>query len=113
MVESVGGDLGSQAARKLCAGGLFLWFGQASAAPITLDFFQTLQAGAGLTLRHFVYMDADGTRDAKDMATLLDLAAKGRLRIEVGHRGDWNATGAVLTEMAAGRLRGKAVLSVG
>lgn len=113
VLESVGGDLGSKAARKLRPGGLFLWFGQASAAPITLDFFQTLQAGAGLTLRHFVYRDADGSRDAKDMAALLDLAEKGKLRVEVGHRGDWSTTGAVLTEMAAGRLRGKAVLSVG
>jgi NADPH:quinone reductase len=112
VVESVGGDLGSQAARMLRPGGLFLWFGQASAAPITLDFFQTLQACSGLTLRHFVYSDGDGSRDAKDMATLLDLAGTGRLRVEVGYRGDWNATAAVLTEMAAGRLRGKAVLSV-
>jgi NADPH:quinone reductase-like Zn-dependent oxidoreductase len=81
--------------------------------PITLGFFQTLQVGAGLTLRHFVYQDADGSRDAKDMAALLDLADKGKLRVEVGHRSDWSATDAVLAEMAASRLRGKAVLSVG
>ena len=46
------------------------------------------------------------------MATLLELAGQGRLTVEVGHRGDWSMTGAVLAEMAAGRLRGKAVLSV-
>lgn len=80
--------------------------------PDTLDFFRTLQAGAGLTLRHFVYSDGDGSGDAEDTATLLELVDQGKLTVEVGHRGDWKTTGAVLAEMAAGRLRGKAVLSV-
>lgn len=112
VLESVGGPLGTETLHKLRPGGLFLWFGQASATPITLDFFRTLQAESGLTLRHFVYSDRDGSRDARDMAALLELADQGALTVQVGHRGHWDTTAAVLSEMAAGRLRGKAVLSV-
>ncbi|MFG2347893.1 zinc-binding dehydrogenase [Streptomyces phaeochromogenes] len=112
VLESVGGDLGSSAAHKLRPGGQFLWFGQASGKPITLDFFRLLQDGTSLTLRHFVYADGDGSRDAADIGALLDLASQGRLRVEIGHRGDWSSAGPVLREMSAGRLRGKAVLSV-
>ncbi|MFF4828076.1 zinc-binding dehydrogenase [Streptomyces sp. NPDC001312] len=112
VLESVGGDLGSKAAHKLRPGGQYLWFGQAGGSPITLDFFTLLQAGTGLTLRHFVYADGDGGRDAGDMADLLDLASQGRLSVEIGRRGDWSSAGPVLKEMAEGRLRGKAVLSI-
>lgn len=112
VLESVGGDLGSSAAHKLRPGCQFLWFGQASGNPITLDFFRLLQDGTSLTLRHFVYADGDGSRDAADIGAPLDLASQGRLRVETGHRGDWSSAGPVLREMSAGRLRGKAVLSV-
>jgi NADPH:quinone reductase len=112
VLESVGGDLGSKTVHKLRPGGQFLWFGQAGGSPITLDFFRLLQGGTGLTLRHFVYADGDGSRDAQDMDVLLGLASEGRLRVEIGHRGDWSSTGPVLKEMSAGRLRGKAVLSI-
>ncbi|MEV4034062.1 zinc-binding dehydrogenase [Streptomyces umbrinus] len=111
VLESVGGDLGSSAAHKLRPGGQFLWFGQASGNPITLDFFRLLQDGTSLTLRHFVYADGDGSRDAADIGAPLDLASQGRLRVEIGHRGDWSSAGPVLREMSAGRLRGKAVLT--
>ncbi|MGW0657242.1 hypothetical protein ACWD4T_52750, partial [Streptomyces umbrinus] len=94
VLESVGGDLGSSAAHKLRPGGQFLWFGQASGNPITLDFFRLLQDGTSLTLRHFVY--ADGSRDAADIGAPLDLASQGRLRVEIGHRGDWSSAGPVL-----------------
>ncbi|MFJ5845520.1 zinc-binding dehydrogenase [Streptomyces sp. NPDC092903] len=113
VLESVGGDLGSKTVHKLRPGGQFLWFGQASGNPITLDFFRLLEAGIGLTLRHFVYADGDGSRDARDIEALLSLASKGKLQVEIGHRGDWSSAGPVLKEMSTGRLRGKAVLSVG
>jgi NADPH:quinone reductase len=112
VVESVGGSLGSKAAYKLRPGGLFLWFGEASGEPLTLDFFHLLQAGQSLTLRHFVYSDAADSDTASDIAALLDLAAQGRLTVEIGRAGDWDLTAGLIEEMAAGRLRGKAVLTV-
>ncbi|MFF7633041.1 zinc-binding dehydrogenase [Kitasatospora sp. NPDC008050] len=112
VLDSVAGPLGSTAARKLAPGGLFLWFGQASSRPLTLDFFTLFEGGQGLTLHHFVYLAADDHQDADDLAALLELAAQGRLRAEIGHRAHWSHTAALLEEMAHGRLRGKAVLTV-
>jgi NADPH:quinone reductase len=113
VVESVGGSLGSKAASKLRAGGLFLWFGEASGEPLTLDFFRLLQAGQSLTLRHFVYSDnVPDVNTVADIAVLLDLAAQGQLTVEIGRAGDWDLTAGLIEEMAAGRLRGKAVLTV-
>ncbi|WTW95694.1 zinc-binding dehydrogenase [Streptomycetaceae bacterium NBC_01309] len=112
-LESVGGAVGSAAATKLRRDGLFLWFGEASSEPLTLDFFRLFEGGEGMTLRHFVYSDAAPGADARDIAALLDLAAAGRLTVELGHHGDWSATPRVLELIATGSLRGKAVLTVG
>jgi NADPH:quinone reductase-like Zn-dependent oxidoreductase len=114
VLESVGGELGSKAAYALRPGGQYVWFGQASGDPISLDFFRLLQGGTSLTLRHFVYSDgdSDGSRDAEDMAALLALASRGKLRVEIGQRGDFSSAGPMLKEMSAGRLRGKAVVSI-
>ncbi|MFD3558652.1 zinc-binding dehydrogenase [Streptomyces sp. NPDC058686] len=113
VLESVGGDPGSKAACTLRPGGQYVWFGQASGNPISLDFFRLLQGGTSLPLRHFVYSDGDGSCDAEDMAALLALASHGKLQVEIGHRGDFSSAGPLLKEMSTGRLRGKAVVSTG
>lgn len=64
-------------------------------------------------MRHFVYGDGDGSRDAQDMNALLDLASQGKLQVEIGRHDNWADADSLLKEMAAGHLRGKAVLSVG
>ncbi|OPG13291.1 zinc-binding dehydrogenase [Microbispora sp. GKU 823] len=110
VLESVGGAVGSAAATRLREGGLFLWYGQAGGAPLTLDFFRLFDGGTALTLQHFVYMGRSDDRD--DLDSLLELAAAGALQVEIGHRGSWEETATVLDALAAGRLRGKAVLPV-
>ncbi|MFI1258126.1 zinc-binding dehydrogenase [Streptomyces netropsis] len=113
VLESVGGTLGSSAARTLRTGGRILWFGQAGGEPLAPDFFGLFDAGPSLTLRHFT-PSADGEEaDAREVVDLLDLAAEGRLRVEISHRGHWGETAAVLEDMAHGRLSGKAALIVG
>ncbi|MGX8904816.1 zinc-binding dehydrogenase [Streptomyces netropsis] len=113
VLESVGGALGSTTSRALRTGGRILWFGQAGGEPLTLDFFGLLDDGPPLTLRHFTRPAAGEAGDAREVADLLHLAAEGRLRVEIGHRGHWGETAAVLEDMAHGRLSGKAVLTVG
>ncbi|WP_370418116.1 zinc-binding dehydrogenase [Streptomyces sp. QH1-20] len=113
VLESVGGALGSTTSRALRAGGRILWFGQTGGEPLTLDFFGLLDGGPPLTLRHFARPAAGEATDAREVAGLLYLAAEGRLRVEIGHRGHWGETAAVLEDMAHGRLSGKAVLTVG
>ncbi|MEW2581380.1 zinc-binding dehydrogenase [Streptomyces syringium] len=113
VLESVGGALGSTTSRALRTGGRILWFGQAGGEPLTLDFFGLLDGGPPLTPRHFSRPTGGAEADAREVADLLDLAAEGRLRVEIGHRGHWGETAAVLEDMAHGRLPGKAVLTVG
>ncbi|MEV6776614.1 zinc-binding dehydrogenase [Streptomyces syringium] len=113
VLESVGGALGSTTSRALRTGGRILWFGQTGGEPLTLDFFGLLDGGPPLTLRHFARSAAGEAGDAREVADLLDLAAEGRLRVEIGHRGHWGETAAVLEDMVHGRLSGKAVLTVG
>ncbi|WP_167471940.1 zinc-binding dehydrogenase [Nocardia arthritidis] len=113
VLESVGGALGSAAAHKLRTAGLLLWFGQASGQPLSLDFFDILRAGQSLTLRQFVYGDnGRPDRDARELERLLVLVAGGELTVPIGHHRDWSHTARLLDDMAGGRLRGKAVLTV-
>ncbi|MFG3366295.1 hypothetical protein ACGF0K_15075 [Streptomyces sp. NPDC048156] len=100
-------------ASTLRPGGQHVWFGQAGGNPISLEFFRLLQGGTSLILRHFVYSDGDGSREAEDMAALPALASYGKLQVEIGHRGDFSSAGPLLKEMSTGRLRGKAVVSIG
>lgn len=112
VLESAGGNLGSHTAALLRTGGLFLWYGQASNKPLTLDFFALFNGGQSLTLRHFVHHDAPEADDAQDLGTLLELAAEGHLRADVGYHADWRHTAAALEDLAHGRMRGKAVLTL-
>ncbi len=112
VLESVGGSLGSRTAGLLRPGGLFLWYGQAGGQPLTLDFFALFNGGQSLTLRHFVHHDAADADDARDLGTLLHLASDGQLTADIGYRADWRHTATALEELAQGRVRGKAVLTI-
>jgi NADPH:quinone reductase-like Zn-dependent oxidoreductase len=110
VVESVGGAVFPAAWRLLDPRGLFVWMGQASRTPPTLDFFDWA-GGASATLRKFLYSDSDIT-DAEDLATLVRLVATDRLHPEVAVTADWTHTPAVLADLLARRIRGNAVLEV-
>jgi NADPH:quinone reductase len=110
VLESVGGAVGTAAIHTLRPDGLFLWFGQSSGAPLTLDFFDVLSAGQSLTLRQFVYRDAADS--GHDLQRLLALVADGKLTVRIGHHLDWSHAARLIDDMAGGRLPGKAVLTV-
>ncbi|MFL6110377.1 MAG: zinc-binding dehydrogenase [Catenulispora sp.] len=108
--ESVGGEEFASAITKLAAGGTVLWYGQASLAPITLDFF-SLFAVTPFTLKHFPHWVSE-TSDAEDLATLIALIHEGRLHPEIGTTADWADTASVLDDVYARRVRGNAVLTI-
>jgi NADPH:quinone reductase-like Zn-dependent oxidoreductase len=108
VLESVGGDVMTDALGKLAPGGLLLWFGMASLQPPTLDFFAL---PPGVTIRHFVYW-TQANRDAEDLATLVDLVATGRLHPEIGTTATWEQTPQVLTAVRNRDVRGNAVLTL-
>lgn len=110
VIESVGGDVFPAAWRLLHARGLFVWMGQASRTPPTIDFFDWT-GGANARLRKFLYSDSD-ISDGDDLATLVRLVGSGRLHPEIGLLTDWTNTGEAITELLARRIRGNAVLEV-
>jgi NADPH:quinone reductase-like Zn-dependent oxidoreductase len=110
VVESVGGALFPTAWRLLHDRGLFVWMGQASRIPPTIDFFDWT-GGANATLRKFLYSDSDSSYN-DDLAALVRLVDTGRLHPEIGVLTDWTHTAAAITELLARRIRGNAVLEV-
>lgn len=110
VIDSVGGDGFARAWRLLDHHGLFVWMGQASRQPPTIDFFDWT-GGANATMRKFLYSET-GDSVADDLATLARLVAAGRLHPEIGVAADWGSTPAVLADLVSRRVRANAVLTV-
>ncbi|ATF95383.1 Uncharacterised protein [Cedecea neteri] len=64
-----------------------------------------------MTLRHFVYNELSEADDKDDLAELIGLVADGRLRVDI-QLADWSTTDAVLQQIQAGQMRGKAVFTL-
>ena len=56
--------------------GLFIWFGQASRQPVTLDFFDWVDGTVGAPIRQFDYTRSDRA-DGEDLAALVGLVEQG------------------------------------
>lgn len=110
IVESVGGDVFTAAWRRLHSHGLFVWMGQASQRPPTLDFFDWT-GGSSATLRKFLYSD-DCVPIADDLRTLVRLVRIGRLCPEIDSIRSWDWTPEVLKALLARKIRGNAILEV-
>ncbi|MFE0101052.1 zinc-binding dehydrogenase [Streptomyces sp. NPDC059009] len=111
VLESVGGDSLPAALARLAAGGLLVWFGQASRTPVTLDFFDFFKGPAQARITHFDYTRSESTY-GDDLAALVRLVATGRLHPEIGTVRDWSRTAEVIGELRGRRVRGNAVLTV-
>lgn len=109
-IDSVGGDATAQVWSRLVDDGLLVWLGQASRVAPTLDFFDW-RGGFPATLRKFSYEDS-AFSVGRDLATLVRLAAAGRLTCEVTTVADWTETNTVIDALLARRIRGNAVLTI-
>lgn len=112
ILESIGGEILTEALLKIKKNGLILWFGAASGQPATIDFFSQFPDHSSFTLRHFVYGEVEGADDGQDIARLFDLVRAGKLHPAVTTVQDWRNTDAVLSLIRDGRLTGKAVMTV-
>jgi NADPH:quinone reductase-like Zn-dependent oxidoreductase len=111
VMESVGGQSLAAARRKARTSGIVLWFGQASRAPATIDFFDWIDGTAGAPIVAFHYERGDFA-DRGDLATLVRLTATGRLHPEIGALLPWEHTPDVIDAIRQRRLRGNAVLTL-
>ncbi|MEU7987558.1 zinc-binding dehydrogenase [Streptosporangium canum] len=110
VLESTGGSALAAALSRLVPDGMLVWFGQAGRTPATLNFFDLLAGPENAVIRHFHYA---GAPYSPDLATLVRLAAGGRLHPEIGRTADWSQTAEVLVDLRERRIRGKAVLTIG
>lgn len=110
-MESVGGLSFATARAKIRPTGLFIWFGQASRQPVTLDFFDWVDGTVGAPIRQFDYTRSDRA-DGEDLAALVSLVEHGRLHPEIGAVRPWDATADVIDDIRDRRLRGNAVLTL-
>ncbi len=110
-MESVGGPSFATARAKVRPTGLFIWFGQASRQPVTLDFFDWVDGTVGAPIRQFDYTRSDRA-DGEDLAALVGLVEHGRLHPEIGAVRPWDATADVIDDIRDRRLRGNAVLTL-
>jgi len=111
VMESVGGASFTAALTRLAPRGLLVWFGQAGRVPATVDFFSFFDRHQSASIRHFDYTDSD-VADASDLATLVRLAANGRLHPEIGVVSPWQRTSETIADLRERRIRGKAILTV-
>lgn len=110
VIESVGGRVTAEAWRMLKPRGLFVWMGQASRQPPTLDFFDWT-GGRSARLQKFLYSESD-VPDAEDLRTLVRLTATGRLNPGIGRLAPWVETPAVLSDLVHRLIRGNAIMKV-
>ena len=111
VLESVGGSSMTAALSRLAPRGLVVWFGQAGRVPATIDFFSFFDRHQSSTIRHFDYTDSD-IPDGVDLATLVRLTLAGRLHPEIGAVSPWEETSALIADLRARRIRGKAILQL-
>ncbi|MGF7234422.1 MAG: zinc-binding dehydrogenase [Frankia sp.] len=111
VMESVGGESFVAARRKASSDGVMMWFGQASRQPVTLDFFDWVDGTVQAPIVQFDYTRGDRPY-AADLATLVDLVARGRLHPEIGTVLPWEHTARVIDDIRGRRLRGNAVLTL-
>jgi NADPH:quinone reductase-like Zn-dependent oxidoreductase len=110
-LESVGGGSMAAMRRKVRPDGQLIWFGQASRTPMSLDFFDWIDGGAGAPITQFHYVNSRKS-DGEDLATLVRLVRQGRLHPEIGCVGPWELTADVIDDLRSRRVRGNAVLEV-
>jgi NADPH:quinone reductase len=111
VLESAGGEALRDAIGLLAAGGLLVTFGNSSRARTTFlvnDFYAKQASIRGF----FLLTDLVAEPPAADLARLVELYRTGRLRVEVPVVASWTDARAVLEDLRARRLAGKAVLRI-
>jgi NADPH2:quinone reductase len=113
VVESVGGDILGTALARLAPGGCLVAIGGSSDRLTTFDALAFARKGpirmVGLQL--FSELERQGM-GAREMASLLELVAAGRLDPQIDRIGSWRDMGRMLRDLGDRRIAGKAVALV-
>lgn len=111
ILESAGGASLRAAINLLAPSGTVLLFGNSSGEPTTLGFFDFIGHGEA---RLATYVSSEHERLVGQRLTLLlERIARAALEVEVGLAASWDAIDDALAQLAARRVSGKVVLTVG
>jgi NADPH:quinone reductase len=113
VLESVGGESLARALSLVAPGGDVVTFGSSSGEATTFE-ARTLYSKHGCRVSGFVLFPALARTGsgAKDLGTLADQMATGRLRSPVTREAPWTDAAAVMADLMARRVDGKAVLHI-
>jgi NADPH:quinone reductase-like Zn-dependent oxidoreductase len=108
VLENVGGEQLVAAWGLLKPGGTLQSIGSASGEPAVFPPNSLFALGPAKTLRSF----GDASNPGPDLATLLDLAARGALTVQVGWRDSWHRASDAIDALLGRRVPGKAVIDI-
>jgi NADPH:quinone reductase-like Zn-dependent oxidoreductase len=113
VIESIGGPLLATALGRLSQHGCLVLIGASSDEPTTFDPLRFARKGpismVGMSL--FLELERHGF-GSPELASLVDLAATGRLDPQIDRVGSWREMGTLLEALGARRIKGKAVAVV-
>lgn len=108
-LDSVGGDSLAQVRRRIDPAGRVIWFGQASRSPAFLDFFDWVDGTTGAPITQFDYTVSDRSLQ-RDLTTLVELTAKGRLHPVLGSIRGVTESVAAIDDLRHRRITGNLVV---
>jgi NADPH:quinone reductase-like Zn-dependent oxidoreductase len=111
IAESVGGDSLAHAIERVAPGGTIVIFGASSGELTPIGFRQFVPGHEGARLQTFAYY-ASGPGIGADIASLLALAAAGRLETRVALTVPWGNVDQALDALRQRIISGKAVLTI-
>lgn len=111
ILESVGGDSLTRALALLAPGGDRVSFGASCDRPALLDSRALFNGAPGARINAYQVFEVPGA--GADLALLLELVRSGRLDPQVERVAGWHDAPAMLEALAARRVSGKEVLTVG
>ena len=111
ITESVGGKSLADAIERVAPGGTIVMFGSSSGELTPVGFRQFVPGHEGARLQTFAYY-ASGSAIGADIATLLGLAAAGRLETRVAMTVPWTDIAQALEALRQRSFSGKAVLAM-
>ncbi|MCA0031416.1 zinc-binding dehydrogenase [Mesorhizobium sp. B263B2A] len=111
ITESVGGESLAHAIERVAPGGTIVMFGSSSGELTPVGFRQFVPGHEGAKLQTFAYYTS-GPDIGTDIASLLTLAAAGRLETRVAMTVPWTDTAQALDALRQRSFSGKAVLTM-
>ncbi|HEU4657552.1 MAG TPA: zinc-binding dehydrogenase [Capillimicrobium sp.] len=112
VLESVGGDSLTEAARLLAPDGDLVTFGASSGRPGSIDPRHLFNASPGARIHAYQVFESDVASIRRDLATLLRLVADGELDPQVDRVAGWEEAGELLAALDGRRVNGKSVLRI-